>query len=69
MPQWVEPPLAEWDATIARAQHGAHVEEKLIHTVRLLTAAIQRSRLRGDTPQLNELSTRLHTVHDLLDQV
>jgi hypothetical protein len=69
MPHWVEVPISEWDATIERAQHGAHVEEKLIHTVRLLTAAIQRSRLRGDAPQLQALSTRLHTVHDLLDQV
>ncbi len=63
-----EPPLADWDVTIERAQHEPHVEEKLIQTVSLLGSAAQRCRLRGDADRARELSERLAYVHELLDQ-
>jgi hypothetical protein len=64
-----EPAIEDWDSTIARAMVGPHAEDKLRRTVELLTAAMQRSRLRGDTAQLESLRTRLGQVLELLDYV
>ena len=64
-----EPAPTDWDVTIERAQHGGHIEEKLIRTAKMLTSAVQRSRLRGDADQVDALSERLRLVHHLLDQV
>jgi len=59
----------DWDVTIARAQSGKHAEEKLLRTAKLLTDAVQLSRLRGDVPELTALTVHLEHVHRLLDQV
>ena len=67
----ISPPesdLTDWDVTIERAQREPHVEDKLLHTVVLLIAAAQRSRLRGDSPQASALNQRLAYVYDLLDR-
>jgi hypothetical protein len=61
--------LPEWDLTIERARQGGHAEDKLMQTAQLLSAAIQRTRLRGDRPLTGELTRRLEWVHQLLDQV
>jgi hypothetical protein len=69
MPIRAEPAVTDWDITIERAQSGNHVEEKLLRTRHLLSAATQRSRLRGDKDILQQLSERLSYVHDLLDHL
>jgi hypothetical protein len=69
MPTVPDIALPDWDLTIERARQGGHAEDKLVQTAQLLTAAVQRSRLRGDHLVTGELSRRLDWVHDLLDQV
>jgi hypothetical protein len=62
-----EPGLADWDITIERARTGTHAEDKLLRTVELLEAALQRARLRGDAEHCRELRLRVDRVHRLLD--
>jgi hypothetical protein len=64
-----EPTPTDWDVTIERARFGGHTEDKLARTAQLLSAALQRGRLRGDRDAVAALSYRLNRVHRLLDEI
>ncbi len=69
MPSTVELTVAEWDAAIDRAAAGRNREDKLVRTSHLLSAAVQRSLLRGDDEMLTQLRQRQQRIYDLLDTI